>query len=279
MYSILRKTDNDFHAKNLILTELGAKYPVEVIILPERTGGPAETAYQTLEIGNIDGEIAFRDSHNFIRIEQDCTGNFIAGLDLTSYDDIIDGLRTKSFITLNEQSQVLDVIEKHFCSDVISAGLYGFKKVSDFMLAYKHLKDPNYGIKKLYLSHIISYLIGYKRRVFSSVRTLFFEDWSTLSAWNRMQMNHATCFLDLDEVCGSRIPFEKSVLLALKVASSKGWVFIGYSKKAELDKTMWCNYLKENMINIQDIVTGCTFSKSRILLERKENINDMMLEG
>ena len=92
-------------------------------------------------------------------------------------------------------------------------------------------------------------------------------------------MNHATCFWDLDEVCGSRIPFEKSVLLALKVASSKGCVFIGYSKKAELDKTMWCNYLKENMINIQDIVTGCTFSKSRILLERKENINDMMLEG
>lgn len=279
VYSILKEADDDFRAKDLILEEIGGKYPVEVVVLPDRTRGPAETAYQTLRIRNIDGEIVFRDSHNYIRIELDCTGNFIAGLDLTTYEDAIDGLRAKSFITLNEQSQVLDVVEKHFCSDVISAGLYGFKKVSDFMLAYEHLSDPNYGIKKLYLSHIISYLIGYKRRVFHSVRTLFFEDWSTLSAWNRMQRNHSTCFLDLDEVCGCAIPFEESVLSALKMASSKGCVFIGYSRKVELNKTMVIKYLKENMINIQDIVIGCTFSKSRILIEGKEKLNDLTLEG
>ena len=279
VYSILKETDDDFHAKDLILEELGGKYSVEVVVLPNRTGGPAETAYQTLRIRNIDGEIAFRDSHNYIRIEQDCIGNFIAGLDLTIYEDVIDGLRTKSFITLNEQSQVLDVVEKHFCSDVISVGLYGFKKVSDFMLAYEHLLDPNYGIKKLYLSHIISYLIGYKGRVFHSVRTQFFEDWSTVSAWNRLQKNHSTCFLNLDEVCGNAIPFEESVLSALKLASLKGCVFIGYSKKVELDKTMLIKYLKENNINIQDIVLGCTFSKSRILIDGKEKLNDWMLEG
>lgn len=279
VYSILKETDDKYNVKNVIINELGKKYPVDVVILSEKTCGPAETAYLTLEIINIDGEVAFRDSHNFIRIAHNCIGNFIAGLDLTTYDDTIDGLRTKSFITLNEQSQVLDVVEKRFCSDVISAGLYGFKEASDFVLAFEHLNDPNYGIKKLYLSHIISYLIGYKRRIFHSVKTVFFEDWSTLSAWNKIQRHHSTCFLDLDEVCGGTIPFEESVVSALKQISANGCVFVGYSKMAELNKSMWINYLRNNMINIRDIVVGCTFSKSHIIIDRKEKLDELTLKG
>ena len=279
VYSLLKENDEKYHAKDKILYELSNKYPIEVIVLKEKTGGPAETAYCTLRIGNISGEVAFRDSHNFIKIEKDCCGNFIAGLDLTTYENTIDGLRTKSFITLNEQSQVLDVVEKRFCSDVISSGLYGFKNTDDFMLAYERLSDPNYGIQKLYLSHVISYLIGYKQRIFHSVKTVFFEDWSTLNAWNKTQKNHSTCFLDLDEVCGNEIPFDELVISDLKKASSNGCVFVGYSKKVNLDKRLWLNYFKENMINVLDIVIGCTFSSSRILIEEIEELVDLTLEG
>lgn len=279
VYSVLKEADEAFDVKSKLLEEMGNKYPIEIIDILKKTSGPAETVYETLTIGNIDCEIVIRDSHNYIEIEQDRGGNFIAGLDLITYDKTIEGLRTKSFITLNGQSQVLDVVEKRFCSDVISAGLYGFKKASDFKLAYEHLSDPNYPIKKLYVSHIISYLIGYKQRIFHSVRTTYFEDWATSNAWNKVQRCHSTCFLDLDEVCGVEPPFDDIVITNLKKASTNGCLFIGYSRWTSLDKDGLIGYMRENGINIQNIVTSCTFSKSRVLIEDRADIEDLILEG
>lgn len=279
IYAILQEADNKHHSKEIILSELGSRYPAEVILLPEKTRDPVETVYRTLEIGNVDGEIVLRDSHNFIRTGQDHKGNFIAGLDLITYERPIEELRTKSFLVLNEQRQVLDIVEKRFCSDVISVGLYGFKKASDFKLAYEHLRDPNYSIQKLYVSHIISYLIGYQQHVFHSVNTTFFEDWATLSAWNRVQKRYSTCFLDLDGICGREMIFESKVISALKKASSNGCRFIAYTKKTDAETTVLSEYLRGNMINIQAIITGCTFSKSRVLIEDKQELDKLILEG
>lgn len=279
VYTVLKETDDEFNAKEKIISEIGNKYPFEVVVLPNKTNGPAETAYMTLEAGNIDGEIVLRDSHNYIKIEQDQKGNFVAGLDLSTYENTIEELRTKSFIVLNEQSQVLDVVEKRFCSDVISAGLYGFKKASDFKLAFEHLSDPNYPIQMLYVSHIISYLIGYKQRIFHSVNTTFFEDWATLRSWNKVQKNYSTCFLDLDGVCGNNVPYDNAVITSLQKASSNGCVFIAFSSQNSLDKDAVQNYFNENMINVQAVISGCTFSTSRVIINNRKALDNLILEG
>lgn len=184
IYTVLEKDNRLFQAGGRIRAAAeAAGLCVEIVCLSEETSGPAETVYRTLLEADVEGEFAVRDSHAYLSVEGEYSGNCLAGLDLTRYEKSIDDLRSKSFITANEQHQVLDVVEKHFCSDIISAGLYCFRHAEDFMMAYRRLGDPAYGISKLYLSHVISYLIGYARRVFHVLDVKAFEDWSTGIAW------------------------------------------------------------------------------------------------
>ena len=76
-----------------------------------------------------------------IEITKNMNGNFVSGLDLTTYNQDVFKVRTKSFIVTNEQNQILDIIEKKFRSDIISVGLYGFKNTNDFIEAYRNLSD------------------------------------------------------------------------------------------------------------------------------------------
>ena len=267
-FTVLKETDEKFNACEIIKRENKSKYNIDFVVLDKQTNGPAETVYQTIEKAKIEGEFAVRDSHAYLSVKKDYTGNFVAGLDLTKYEKTIDNLRSKSFITINEQGQILDVVEKHFCSDVISAGFYGFKSTEDFKTAYEHLCDPNYDIQKLYLSHIISYLIGYSQRVFHRARVTDFEDWSTNTAWQNVQKWNSLCMLDLDEIKFNAETVDKLVKL-----SKIGMTFIGYS----------CNDVRLadaeiSGVNFISVVPNCPKTKSKIVINGLEDIDKMLLE-
>ena len=276
VYTVLKETDTKYNAKNEILEANHGRFPIEVLLLDTKTKGPAETVYETIKQANIDGEFAVRDSHAYISIDKELEGNYIAGLNLTKYEKPIEHLRGKSFIVLNEQGQTLDVVEKHFCSDVISVGLYGFKKTTDFLMAYEHLNDPNYPIDKLFVSHIISYLIGYKRRVFHSVLVTEFEDWASKTSWQRVQKNYSTCFLDLDNICNCEFPLEGGLLKALIQLSNAGVRFVPFTTK-ESDLGMG-KYLLQQGINVLSIVCNCSTSKIKTLACSEEDVMEMTLE-
>ena len=125
-YVITEDAEEKYRVGIEIREILGSRYPVEIIKLKEKTSGPAETVYSALQISGVQGEITIRDCNNFISLPQESRGNYIAGLDISRYAHTVDNLRSKSFVLRNEQQQVLDIVEKHFCSDVISCGLYGF---------------------------------------------------------------------------------------------------------------------------------------------------------
>ena len=268
IFTVLKDVDKKFHACEMIKRENKGKYNVDFVVLDEQTSGPAETIYQTIKKAGIDGEFAVRDTHAYLSVKKDYVGNFVAGLDLTTYEKTIDNLRSKSFITINEQGQILDVVEKHFCSDVISAGFYGFKSTEDFNNAYEHLCDPNYNIQKLYLSHVISYLIGYSQRVFHRAKVLEFEDWSTSMAWQKVQKDNSLCFIDLDSI---EIDFD--TLDKLVSLSKAGMAFIGFSyNNISLDD------IEMRGVNIISIVHNCPRTNSKTIINNLEDIDRMLLE-
>ena len=268
IFTVLKDVDKKFHACEMIKRENKGKYNVDFVVLDEQTSGPAETIYQTIKKAGIDGEFAVRDTHAYLSVKKDYVGNFVAGLDLTTYEKTIDNLRSKSFITINEQGQILDVVEKHFCSDVISAGFYGFKSTEDFNNAYEHLCDPNYNIQKLYLSHVISYLIGYSQRVFHRAKVLEFEDWSTSMAWQKVQKDNSLCFIDLDSI---EIDFD--TLDKLVSLSKAGMAFIGFSyNNIRLDD------IEMRGVNIISIVHNCPRTNSKTIINNLEDIDRMLLE-
>lgn len=268
IFSILKQDDLRFNAREKILAANNGKYNVEFVVLDTPTNGPAETVYKTLIMGNVVGEFAVRDSHAYIKIEKYYSGNFCAGLDLTQYEKPIDNLRTKSFIKVNEQGHLLDVVEKHFYSDIISAGFYGFKSVDEYKKAYERLSDSNYGIKKLYISHIISYMIGYYQRVFYKLNVLQYEDWSTVSAWKKVQNRNSICFVDLDD-----INLTEEIITKMQKLSKEGVSFIGFSC---LDVTLSDYDIKD--INMLTVIGNCPKTQIKSLASNIEDLDRLILE-
>ena len=67
----------------------------------------------------------------------------------------------------------------------------------------QHLNDASYPISKLYVSHVISYLIGYSGRVFRYVNSIAYENWGDERLWKDMQRDYTLYFIDLDNILGS----------------------------------------------------------------------------
>lgn len=268
IFTVLKEVDEKYNATELITKANNGRYNIDFVLLTEKTFGPAETVYKSLLEANVQGEFAVRDCHAFLSLGKDYRGNFVAGLDLTSYEKPIENLREKSFISINEQGRILDIVEKHFCSDVISTGFYGFKSAVEYIKAYERLRDPNYEIKKLYLSHVISYMIGYSQKVFHMAIVNDFEDWSTNIAWQKVQKSNSLCFIDMNAV-----HIEGSLKEKLIKLNEKGVTFVGYSC---LDiNSVGC---KLDGINFLTIVGNCPNTYSKKLISCEYDIDRLFLE-
>lgn len=268
---LLQEDVDDFGADRIILDELMGKYSVEVVILPAQTPGPADTVYQAIRLADVHGAVVVKDVDNHVRVPREliAQGNFVAGLDLNLWERDIHNLRNKSFLILNEQGNLLDVIEKQFKSDVICLGLYGFKWAEDFVGAYRKLNDPSYPISKLYLSHVISYLIGYSGKVFRYVAATEFENWSDERHWNDIQKDHALYFVDLDRTTDFR------KLLALQ---SRGAVFVGYTVKDARQGERATQALAEEGIRLLSVVCDCPWSNVKQILSSDSDLDRIIRE-
>lgn len=279
---VIPQTDIRRYHLNLLMNDnLRHDWPVELLGLTKTTDGPADTVYETLQQAQVKGEFAVKDAHSFVDLAEPAQGNMIAGLDLTDYPGTIENLRAKSFIVVNEQHQVLDVIEKRFRSDIISVGLYSFRYVEDYLLAYQHLKSPDYPIDKLYLSHVISYLIGYKNRIFQCCQVKSFEDWSTEKAWEDISKRYATYILDFDMLfmAGKSQNSINRKLARLARFGAAGARFICMTAKT--DFTDYATVVEENSPlrpYIIAMVNGCTASKYHLMIDKWSDFQ-MMLTG
>lgn len=142
---------------------------VELCILDHETVGPADTIYETIINKQIKGSIEIKDIDILFERPKVSHQNFVTGIHLLDYDSDLKSVRNKSFITRNEQNSILDIIEKTIKSDIISMGLYGFSSAKKFCDAYLILKQSFAENERIYVSHIIAYLIGVNNTIFSYI--------------------------------------------------------------------------------------------------------------
>lgn len=274
---LLAEDEERFQSKSIIYHEV-SQYPIEIVTLDEMTSGPAETVYEALRRNNITGAVVIKDADNYLRTEQVPQGNFVAGLDLNKWERDIHNLRNKSFLIVNEQGNLLDIIEKKVRSDVICLGLYGFKKAEDFIKAYEHLNDASYPITKLYVSHVISYLIGYSGRVFHYVSSLAYENWGDERLWKDMQRDYTLYFIDLDHVLGIDGVLAEDNKLKLTTLQNRGAFFIGYTVENENYKIEALKVLREAGLSFIKIVYGCPYSENKEFIASEEELEKKVIE-
>jgi hypothetical protein len=274
---LLSEDEEKYHAKSIIEAELSA-YPIEVILLENMTSGPAETVYLAIKKANITGSFAVKDSDNFLRTEVVPEGNFVAGLDLNTWERDVHNLRNKSFLIVNEQQNLLDIIEKQVRSDVICLGLYGLKKADDFIKAYEHLNDASYPITKLYISHVISYLIGYSGRVFHYIHSVEYENWGDERLWKDMQRDYTLYFIDLDNILGTGNGLSDNHKEKLSILQDRGAAFIGYTVKDEGYKLSALQILQQAGLRFIKIIYGCPYSENKEIISSDEALERKVIE-
>lgn len=274
---LLKEDIREYNADRVITTEL-KHYPIEIIVLNEMTSGPAETIYQAMKKANVSGTVVVKDADNYLKTEQIPQGNFVAGLDLNTWERDVHNLRNKSFLVVNEQGNLLDIIEKQVRSDVICLGLYGFKNAEDFMNAYEHLNDASYPISKLYVSHIISYLIGYSGRVFRYVSSLEYENWGDERLWKDLQRDYTLYFIDLDNILGRDGTLSQGNQEKMFSLQSRGASFIGFTVKDAEYKTSALKILQDAGLNFIKVIYGCPYSEQKEIIRSAEEMERKVIE-
>ncbi|WP_415945849.1 hypothetical protein [Selenomonas montiformis] len=276
----LGKTENNrFQLLERLKKELGKYKNVSIEVLPCDTKGSAETVYQVIREKKIQGEIVIKDSTSSLVIPNDCYHkNFIIGINLSCWKDDIHDIRRKSFIKVNEQSQVLDIIEKDVQSNIISVGMYGFKHADDYVQAYKRLNDKNYSIERLYISHIISYLIGACDKVFHFVPAISYEEWSSRTSWMNIQKKYANYFLDLDALFGPDLDVHncEETIRSIKRISCAGATFIAFTSHDESMKKKMKALFAAMDIHCIQVVYGCSMSKIKRIISDEGILKDIL---
>jgi len=249
----------------------------ELFILDDFTSCQAETVYLTLIGKDVKGKFAVKDSDNYIGVEIPENWDIVVGLNINDYGRELYRLKSKSYLILNEQGIITDIIEKKIKSEVISIGLYGFNDASKFIKAYEHLIKDNNDYHEIYISHIISYLIGTGKSVYRCVLTNDYEDWGTLSDWTAVLKRYSTYFINADGILikdcerfgtknwnNSCEPIEKNIKTIAKLYNDGAQLIITTARTEEY-KTELENLLKKYNIKPHAIITGCNYAPQTLI--------------
>jgi len=177
IFVVLKDHDIKYNSSEIIKSKISNAQ----IVLVDPTKGPAETVYRALEFVD-ENECLFIqdvDSHfNFDKINEDVI-NFVCTVDLR---DRLDTTRVaaKSFVTVNEQDIVTNIVEKSVVSNFIIVGGYFFSAAKIFKSAYESLQLQ----EELFVSHVIKQSM--QDHVFHKVNVTDYIDAGTKEDWEKL---------------------------------------------------------------------------------------------
>lgn len=237
-----------------------------LLILDDFTSCQAETVYLALKKMGITGSFEVKDSDNYIKASGRGLHDFVAGVNIISFKKEIARLNAKSFLMVNGQGVVTDIIEKQVRSEFISVGLYGFGDVKLFCDAYEYLRGASGLGYEIYLSHVIAYLIGTKQCIYQYLEAEDYEDWGTIDDWNTVLEERKTLLINIDGILwekggpGSGCRQLEGNLLALKKLTDKGAQVIALTSGPEASEAPIKEMFALNGIPLHGIVSRCNLA-------------------
>lgn len=154
--------------KKLLDTEIIFKF------LDTPTSSQAETIYNTIIEYNIEGPIFIKDADNTCTCDGQIKGNTVLVYPLEN-TPIVDP-QHKSYVNIDDQNFVVNIIEKRVVSNLFNCGGYSFTDASLFKTAYESLLGYEDITNHMYISHIIYWLILNKKIKFRPVEATYYED-------------------------------------------------------------------------------------------------------
>jgi len=149
---------------------------IEVIFkfLDNPTRTQAETIYNTIVEYNIEGPIFIKDADNTCVVSNEIKGNSVLVYPLEK-TPLVDP-QHKSYVSVDDQNFVVNIIEKRVVSNLFNCGGYSFSDAAYFKEAYETLLGYEDIVNHMYISHIIYWLILNKNIKFRPVEAIAYDD-------------------------------------------------------------------------------------------------------
>lgn len=187
---ILKEHEQQHNVTDYLEYEFGNK--LNVIILDEKTSGPADTVFQILQRSNFNKteSILIKDCDSFFNHEI-VDGNYVCISNIADHP-ILKKLSSKSFVVHNDQGLITDIVEKTIVSDKFCVGGYKFRTAELYMDAYSELRSN----KEVYVSDVIQRCL-YNGEIFSARTVTEYYDVGTAEDWFEYN-DKSVIFCDID---------------------------------------------------------------------------------
>lgn len=172
---ILQEHDDKFQVRALIKDQIP---DAEIIVLEQRTAGPADTVYQIINRAQIKGEFFVKDCDSFFDYNYQ-PGNVIATARVADHE-LVRNLAAKSFVVSNDQGVVLDIIEKRVVSDIFCVGGYQIRDADLYRQVFEQLSEMT---SEIFVSHIIQQMVA-QGEIFLHNAVSNWTDVGTISEWH-----------------------------------------------------------------------------------------------
>lgn len=195
IFVTLKEHETNFHFTDGLkkqLDENGILTKSKIIHLTKQTNSQSETVYEAIKKEKIKGFICIKDSDGKFITNIDTNNNQICYCDLSSLGKI--DATSKSYIELEDNNLITNIIEKTIISSTFSVGGYCFESAESFCEAYDTLK---YMDGECYISNVVYEMLLYGDK-FYGLKCTGFEDYGTIDEWNNFKRKFKTIFIDLD---------------------------------------------------------------------------------
>lgn len=172
-FTILDKHDKQFYLSILLrlqFKKLGLSN-AHIVVLNEPTSSQPETVYRTIKKTHIEGGIFIKDPDGYFS----CDFTEHNGITIYPLDELeIASPSNKSYVKLDDQFYITNIIEKKIIGRYFNAGGYLFEEASIFCSYYEQLTKYH----PLYMSHIV-YAMLLDRIPFRPIEVTDYKDWGT----------------------------------------------------------------------------------------------------
>ena len=177
-FIILSKHEEKYHVSQKIMLSVKNSMlnGIECVFtfLDKPTSSQAETIYTEIKKHDIKGPIFIKDADNMCILNSNLKKNSVLVYPLEN-TPIVDP-QHKSYVAIDDQNFVVNIIEKKVVSNLFNCGGYSFNSALDFVEAYEAVQMFEDITSHMYISHIIYWLILNKKLKFRPIEAVGYED-------------------------------------------------------------------------------------------------------
>jgi hypothetical protein len=261
-----------------VIEQISYEYPdnINYVIIDRPTRGPADTVYQILQNSNVKGEFLVKDCDSFFDHEIS-EGNYICVSNISKHE-VLKKLASKSFVIVNEQDIVTNIIEKQVVSDTFCVGGYKFESAEQYKKSFEFVSQMS---GEIFVSDIIGHMLD-RSCVFTKKDVTNYVDVGTAQDWFEFN-DKPVIFCDIDGtivIAQSRldleskkepVPLQKNIDKLLKMQDN-GAQFIFTSARENQFTSLTRDMLYRLGFKSFNLICGLQNSK-RILINDYNNAN------